>query len=208
MNIYLIRHGDTEEPKETDFNFEKQRPDHKLSERGVIQAQKAAVRLQECNIQKIYCSDLSRALNTACIINAQLGVDLVIRPELREIDMGELHFKSWKDVQKENPEFYAQWFRYEADLPYPSGECGADVLCRIMQIIDEIFMDELENVAVVTHGGVIRVLTASIMGMELEQRFTFDIDHCSITCISYDKETNEFYLGCVNDCSHWLCEQL
>lgn len=70
----------------------------------------------------------------------------------REINMGDLYYRSrWSDY----PELYEEWKKHESDLPYPNGECGADVWNRCKNSLDIITQYDYERVAIVCHGGTI-----------------------------------------------------
>ena len=82
MKIYLIRHGRQ--------NSRLCNVDVDLAEEGKQQARLVAERIKNWNIEKIYCSDLKRAMETAAIINETLNVNIVVESQLREIDFGEM----------------------------------------------------------------------------------------------------------------------
>lgn len=54
------------------------------------------------------------------------------------------------------------------DLPYPGGECAADVIRRAGPVLERLAESGHERIAVVTHGGVIRTMAAWYLGMPLE----------------------------------------
>lgn len=197
MNIYLIRHGQT--VSGLNFNEGMQCPDPALDEMGKEQAILLGQRMQRFAIRTIYSSDLERTRQTAQILNRFTYARVVPRPELREINMGEIWLKGWQAF----PEFSEEWSKHEADLPYPRGECGADVMRRIQPVIDDILAGVDENVAIVTHGGVIMVLLSAILGMSQEKRFQFaPVANCSISTLIYDREHDSLKVSQVNDIAH------
>lgn len=203
MEIWLIRHGDTERNSQDNYSSLKNRPDPALSNRGIMQAGLLARRLIGSGIQKIYTSDLVRTVQTAEIINGTLNVPVEKSDALREIDMGRLHHCSWEDMSREDPEFCASWHRHESDLPYPGGECGADAAERTMTMLNEITESGLNRVAVVCHGGIIRVALCAVLGIGQEKRFLFGPpENTSISVLRYDREQKEFSVYSVNDAGH------
>ena len=68
------------------------------------------------------------------------------------------------------------------------------------------FYDESEylNIAVVTHGGVIRILLTALFGGDFAKRLMFgtSLENCSITQLHYDEEKNGFFLDRFNDYAH------
>ena|SRR5579872_5951116 len=81
--FYFVRHG------ETDWNKINQalcpQDDIPLNETGVLQVSQARKKLNSLNITKIYSSPLTRAKQTAEIINEHLQVHLEFHTGLREI---------------------------------------------------------------------------------------------------------------------------
>ena len=64
-------------------------------------------------------------------------------------------------------DFKLQMEKMEEDLPYPGGECAADVVHRALPVFEELVNSGYERVAVVTHGGVIRSMAAYYLGLDL-----------------------------------------
>lgn len=88
MNIYLIRHG------ETDWNLigkVQGREDIPLNNTGKSQAKKCAIALQNTGIKTIISSPLARAVQTANIIaSTHDGMEVIIDEDLIERDFGEM----------------------------------------------------------------------------------------------------------------------
>lgn len=197
VNIYLIRHGQKSDDSKNCASM-------KLTEKGFIQANLLGKRLKKFNIERIYTSDMVRAVQTSEEINKYLKVDVSVEHELREIDMGDYTEKGVKYVQEKYPEFYKEFSKHTSDLCYPNGECGRDVWKRAQGVINKITNCGLENVAVVAHGGIIGVLICGFLGIPQDRRFFMGepLENCSICMIRYDAETNNYYLQSFNDHSH------
>jgi probable phosphoglycerate mutase len=204
QHLYFLRHGDVQ--RIPSFNAEKDYPDYPLSDLGKQQADLLGQRLQRMPVSKIYCSDLLRAKQTTGIINEFLQLDISENPALREIHMGELHHKSWEAVEQKHPGIYAQWRKHDRDLPYPNGECGADVNNRVMPVVREILKNQEDHVAIVCHGGLIMILFSFFLGLPLEKRFHMRIDNCSISTVEYHVEEDVFVVTSLNDTAHLLKE--
>ena len=124
MRIYLVRHGHTNAGSAYDTHHGY--PDPALSEVGIRQAEKLGERLLHQKIAAIYSSDLKRASETAEIIARYANAEVILKPQLREINMGEIFKQGWEAF----PGFHDEWLKHEADLPYPGGEAGMDVKKR------------------------------------------------------------------------------
>ena len=86
MDIYLIRHG------ETDWNKTKRLQgvtDIPLNAYGIELAEKTAEGLKDVPFDRIYTSPLIRAKKTAEIIRGDRPVELVVTDGLKEISFGE-----------------------------------------------------------------------------------------------------------------------
>jgi broad specificity phosphatase PhoE len=192
MKIYLLRHGQI-----VDANPRQSNPS--LSATGIRQAELLGQRLQSYSLEAIYSSDLERAKQTAHIINRHTCTDIMLKSQLREIDMGVVPEKGWEAF----PEYYEKWQKHESDLPYPQGESGQDVQKRAWEVIEEIRTQYTQAVAVVTHGGVIMVLLSACLGLGLEKRFQFmPMANCSISTLTYDTEKQLLKVERVNDTAH------
>ncbi len=198
MNIFLIRHG---EKIDDDRNHELLQ----LTSKGVIQADLLGKRLMQYNIEKIYSSNMKRAIQTSEVINNYLGVEIIIKTELREINMGACDTNGWQYLEEHYPEFIVEYNKHEEDLRYPpDGECGEDVWIRVSKAVYEIIKEESNNIAIVTHGGVIRALICGLLQLNQAKRFYLGKppENCSISLIKYDKQSQNFYIHSFNDYAH------
>ena len=94
MLIYLIRHGETE------LNASRvlQPPATPLSERGVAQAERLAVRLAGAGLVRILVSDLRRAEMTAEVLGRRSGAPIARDPELAERNFGALRGRPYAEL--------------------------------------------------------------------------------------------------------------
>ncbi|SHO51334.1 histidine phosphatase family protein [Anaerocolumna xylanovorans] len=196
MNIYLIRHGRQNSPL-CNVNVE-------LAEEGKRQAELLGRRLEGYRIDALYSSDLIRAVETAGILNKYLDQDHLIREDIREISFGLLEGKSNEEIESEFADFRKEQLLLEKDIPYPGGECGGQVFERAMRTVEEILSSDKSNVAVVTHGGVIRALVSGLLGLDMSKKLLLGVslENTSITHLVYNKDKNRFYLQRFNDYAH------
>lgn len=194
--IFLIRHG-------------RQRSklcnaDVGLDGAGGRQAALAAERLKRYRIEKLYTSGLKRALETAEVIGGQLGLEPVVVEAFREIDFGTMTGKEDSVIAVEYAAFRKERMLQTSDLPYPGGECGGDVVARVLPPFEQILEAQENRVAIVTHGGVIRSLCAHLLETDMKNKlkFAIDLENTSITQISYDEARGLFYLERFNDFAH------
>ena len=157
--IHLIRHA------ETDWNSQQRWQGHAdipLNAAGMRQVELATRRFtQELRgIGAIYSSDLSRAVATAAPLAAQLGLELQLRPALREIDLGRWSGKTYAEIAVAFPDEVAA-LEAGHDIPRGGGETVAQLMQRIVTELNALAaMHRDEAIAVVTHGGCIRMALA------------------------------------------------
>ena len=75
MNIYIVRHGETNYNKQNLFQGLTNIP---LNSNGKKQAEELAEDIKSININYIYSSPLKRAIQTANIINKYFSKDIII----------------------------------------------------------------------------------------------------------------------------------
>lgn len=198
MRIYLVRHGQKQKGQN---RFRNGYYDPDLTSTGEYQADLTGRRLARLPLQVIFSSNLNRTMQTAEIINRYLCLPFLERNEIREINMGNWEGVPFEKLAEEKDAYYLAWREHKKDLPYPNGESGADVLHRIMPFLGEIHQQGLENILLVTHGGIVRVLVSACIGLEMQKRFRLRVDNCSLALIEY-AEPNNMRLVCLNDTSH------
>jgi broad specificity phosphatase PhoE len=137
--LLLVRHG------ETDWNAERRFQGHAdvpLNPRGRDQAARLAEELTSSEVDAVYSSDLSRARETAEIVGARLGVEVVLDPDLREVDVGSRQGLTWSESQ---------------DLTVWDGESREAHAERVLGALHRIAEQHRgERILVVTHGGSMR----------------------------------------------------
>ena len=196
MKLYLIRHG-RQCSKLCNVDVD-------LSEEGYRQASLLGERLFREKIQAVYSSSLLRAVETAQAANLYWNVEHFIRPELGEISFGDMEGMSDEEIAVVYKDFKDQQGRMEEDLPYQGGECACDVVRRAEPVFMEMVRSGYDRIAVVTHGGVIRSMTAHYLGIPMARWRILgtSLENCSITQLDWDEENGRFLLERFNDYAH------
>ncbi len=198
MDFYFIRHGETPMRSSATYNREKRTADPPLTEKGIEQARLLSKRCASIPFDRIIASDLVRAVHTASILAENQRCAVETDSRLREIDMGELYQRVWSDFPAE----YAEFLKHEHDVPYPGGECGADVWLRVSEWMNEIREEGGNRFAVVCHSGIIRSVACGILNIPQQRRFFLGDPpmNCSLSVIRF-AERNA-YLHTLNDHAH------
>ena len=149
--ILLARHG------ETDHNVPPQRVqgwiDIELNERGREQARELSAAVSD--LAAIYTSHLVRARETAEIVSARFGLDVVVDERLAESNRGTWEGRLMEDIEREEPEAWAAWRRGGSEFRFPGGESLQEHADRVAAALDDI-RGGPKPALVVCHGGTIR----------------------------------------------------
>ena len=167
MKIYLIRHGQTTGDIENRYGGDY---DDHLTALGEAQAQNLAEELVPAGIEAIFTSPLLRATETAAIISKQLGVGFEIIEELRERNRyGLITGMTKAEATLKFPEIvrdvavFANTVEGAEDFDSFKG--------RIIGAFNELLKRSFATIAVITHGGPLRVLAMEVLGAkELKDR--------------------------------------
>ena len=171
--------------------------DPQLDASGEMQLAYIAQSVARLGIQRIVSSDLRRASQTARAIGQHLGLDVELRPALREIHFGLWEGLSWAEIEAQFPGDAQSWIQEFPMRPAPKGERYADFTQRV----DDEFAFLLRApdnpvTAVVAHRGVMRYA--------LTRFFSVSEENASSRTASYGAVVPAIYTGA--DCAHY-CHQ-
>ena len=125
--LFMVRHGATQLSAEDRFagavNVE-------LSEEGKLQAGRLAERLADDSIKAVYCSPLTRTIQTATILASPHQLSLNQEDGLREIHHGHWEGMRRSDVETQFPEEYAAWEEDPFTFAPNGGEAGVNVIAQ------------------------------------------------------------------------------
>jgi broad specificity phosphatase PhoE len=132
-----------------------------LTARGRDQARELGERLRSERVAGVVCSELSRAVQTAELAAAVLGLPVTVRTGLQEFDVGDERGREY-DPEVFDP-IMAAWRSGELARSVSGGETGHEAADRVLTVLDEV-ADSFrgETVLAVTHGGVILALWGRI----------------------------------------------
>jgi 2,3-bisphosphoglycerate-dependent phosphoglycerate mutase len=171
--LWLIRHG------ESTWNALGLAQGHsdqpRLTHRGASQARYVANQLRGLPIGAVYVSDLRRAVATAAPLAAALGRQITRDPRLRERSLGVLEGTASVAVPAALSGV-AGTRVLDPDARPPDGESLRDLYWRVAAFADDLLTPasarpetSKAEVAVVAHGGTLRVLTAYLRGVPVER---------------------------------------
>ena len=196
--VIFVRHG------ETAWNHVKRYQGHSdipLNETGMQQAEMVARRLASEPIAAVYSSDLLRAVQTAEIIARVHALQPMTLPELREVNFGLWEGLTYEQIMAGWPEMLSAVYSRPDRSSIPEGESFLEVQRRAARGLLKCIADHSEEtIAVVTHGGALRMLLCDALGLAIEHMWSLRQDSAAITIIEYFEAGKVVSL--VNDTCH------
>lgn len=204
--LYMVRHGATQLSAEDRFAGA---TDIELSEEGKFQAQRLAERLADDSIAAVYCSPLTRTVQTASILAASYGIPVIHQDGLREINHGHWEGMGRADVESQFPEEYAAWEEDPFTFAPRGGEAGVNVIARALPIIRQIVLEHHgQKVLVVSHKATLRLVISSLLGFDARgYRDRLDQSPACLNILDF-KDTVRARLMLFNDVSHYTDQPL
>ncbi|NOZ25859.1 MAG: alpha-ribazole phosphatase [Nitrospirae bacterium] len=175
--VFLIRHGHTVGGEERRY---KGHMDVELSEAGERSMQRLAENLAglDRTVDAVYCSDLKRAMKSASILSAALGLEPVVVPELRERSFGRWEGMSFEEISEAYPEEFSRWKQDPLRFSPPAGESTLEVELRTLSAVNSLIERHRGGMFwIVAHGGVNRIILCHFMGLPLENIFRIEQDY-------------------------------
>ncbi len=117
---------------------------------------------------------------------------LTLMDGLREVDFGAWTGLSWDDVQTRHGVSAFTWLTQLEDGTIEKAETVRDFRQRVEIALDQILAEAPgKNIAVICHGGVIRMLLAILFDMPFRKMSMFEIEYASVTKVHYKPSKRE-----------------
>jgi len=203
--IILIRHGQTAWNKVERIRGQVEIP---LDETGLVQAEATARRVvAEWQPLAVYCSPLQRAVQTAQPIARRLGLGIQPVPGLNDMDFGQWQGLSPEEVKARWPDLARAWLRAPHTVTFPGGESLDQVKERSMAALHQIIARHAEEeVAIVGHTVVNRVLLCAVLGLDNSNYWRIGQETCAINVFKWRKGI--FFIESINDTCHLRAQPL
>ncbi len=181
--LFLIRHGQVEGFEAKRYNGQK---NVALTDHGRKQLDLVAERLNGVPLDAIWSSDLDRCRYGAERLATPRNLQVTYRPGLREVHAGVWEGLTWEELQSRYP---TEWQARLDDIVHyriPGGESFHDTAQRVRPELAQLLATHPgENVALVAHGGVNRILLLDAIGAPLERVFSLEQDYACLNVIDY-----------------------
>ncbi len=174
MKLFMVRHGESENNLKKIWTGWADPP---LTQKGYEDALLAASFLKGIRFDKVYASDLVRAIETGR--TALPECEPIPTPLLREIDLGELAGRPLDCVTQEDralmgTEGYARW----------KGETREEFICRLRSFFAQMEQEEGENIAAFAHAGILKEALRQVLGYPLAGN-KFKCNNCAVAVFEY-----------------------
>ena len=179
--LLLIRHGENDFVKTG--KMAGHTPGVHLNERGKQQAAELGETLKDVPLAAIYSSPLERAIETAEPIALGRELQIQVRQELIESDIGE-----WQGAEIKNTRKLPEWKMVQnqpSRFRFPGGESFQEMQTRLINEIEGIAKAHQPEdiVALVFHSDPIKLVVAYYLGMPLDNFQRISIDTASVTML-------------------------
>lgn len=170
MDIYLIRHTQTNTPKGLCYGQQNVGLADSFAQEVAALKQKLPNLAPDC---QVYSSHLDRCLQLA----EHLSSSIITDARLVEVNFGDWEGIPFNDI---DPAVLQHWTDNFVHTPPPNGESFSDLCVRVGDFWQELLGSEHEQAVIITHAGVIRALLAHILKLPLAHAFHFRVDCGSV----------------------------
>ncbi len=178
--IWLVRHGEPADMRGRCYG----KLDVGLSATGREQMERTAKYLQAEHFEAIYASPRVRTVESAREVAAFHECGVQEDAGLREIDFGDFEGLTYDEISTRYPDLYRQWMESPTEVQFPNGESFRAMRARVLSSFEALReRHEGQTVAIVTHGGVIRIVLAWALQMPNECLFRLAQDYAAMNLL-------------------------
>ncbi len=179
INLFLLRHGEVEAPYRNVFGG---RIDMGLSPRGQEQAALLAKYLRARTIHAFYASPMKRAQQTLAQFAAQCTAPPIVLEGLQEVDFGAWTGLDGIQVRERFHASASEWTEKLEAAAIPNAESVAGFRARVESCLRQMTQSHPgQNIAVVCHGGVIRMMLAILFALPFAKMGFVGMEYASLT---------------------------
>ena len=195
LKIYLMRHGETDFNKANlELGQDDQMP---LNYLGIIQSEKLAERLKSIKFNKIFSSNLRRALQTTEEIKKTSNPEIIFDERLKEYEPGKVSPSSEKWMKKYNKMLKSGMSKY--DIRPFGGENIWDLIKRVNSFLEDI-QKEKGTIGIISHAGVNSVFINLSQKREKKNFLKIKQDNTCINILEFSK--GKWKIKTINDSDH------
>ncbi len=187
VTLILVRHGHVEGIHPERFRG---RIDLPLTELGHTQALVTARFIaSRWQATAVYCSPLSRCVDTAKAIAEAQGKNARPLLQLTDIDYGKWQGRERDEVKAAEPEQFQAWMHQPHLAMIDGAEMLQDVQARLARALHQIRKDNADGTVVaVGHDSTNRVLLTMALGLSLGSYWNLQQDPCAINVLRFSND--------------------
>lgn len=182
--LLLVRHGATTANERKPYILQGCSIDLPLSSNGERQAAAVGRFLAGFPVNRVYCSTMLRARQTAQEIASKHGLEIQPIEGIIECAVGKWEGMDWDSIKAQYPAEAHEFLSDPGTNAYLGGESYGDVQRRVLPVFEGLLEKHRgEVIVVVAHNVVNRVYTASLMKLELRQAKDLHQQNCCVNVI-------------------------
>ena len=201
LRWFLVRHGQTEWNR---VGRAQGQADPPLNQEGREQAEAVAAQLAPVPFEAAYSSDLRRAADTALPVMRGRDTPIVHRRDLREKSFGEWEGITYEELRLRYPAMLEELFDEKPAFAPPGGESDLELFARAAGAAARIARRHAGtdgNILVVSHGGTLRAMMVSMLGLPVESMWRFRLSNTGLSIITTFDEGGAT-IDLLNDTGH------
>lgn len=174
-----------------------------LNDIGHAQAEDLANYFSKIPLDVIYSSPMQRACETAKKISEVKHISINLIREFRELSFGDWDGIEYSEIEKKWPEEMKKFLIHPSEFYPHNAPTFEDRQKEAWNAFQNIYRHEGsgKQIAIVSHGGISRLLIGAILGMSIDKMWCISLDNCSVT--TFYEWGGRFILGGFND-THFL----
>ncbi|MBR3894998.1 MAG: histidine phosphatase family protein [Clostridia bacterium] len=185
--LIVVRHGQSVSNLQKRFTGQHETV---LTDLGHLQAENTARFLKDYPIDRIYSSDLTRAMETAQHTAKYLGMEIIPDKGFREINAGLWEGMEYQAIRSTYPEDYEVWLTDLGRAHPTGGESVLQLAARIYYATDRVLTENRgKTVAIFTHATPLRMLGCRWHGLAPED--AMKINGCANASVSIAEYEND-----------------
>lgn len=196
LHLDLLRHGET-----TLSHTLRGHLDDVLTEHGWLQMQSTIQQYLDAQVHwdVIISSPLQRCQNFAAVLAEQLELPLIFNAEIKEMYFGDWEGRSTQIIYENEPELLANFWQFPTQYHAPNGESLNQFQQRVLHGFNEIYVQMQQHnwnkALIVTHGGVIKLLTCLARQQKLDDLLTMPAELGKLYALNLTQVDAQLYFS-------------
>ena len=148
-----------------------------------------ADRLSKEPLAAVYASLRRRAQESAALISAPHQMEVQTLEGFCEISLGGFEGLRYEEIERRYPTLYWQWMEHPTEIQFPNGESFNPLRARVIDAANRLRKRHRgQSIAIVSHGGVSRMLLAEALSMPSANPFRIRQRYAALNLIAFFEE--------------------